>query len=59
LIRKKNIESYELKEESEDLWEWLELLEQIVKTNNELFLGYISKFVWPRIEMSNLETAGH
>lgn len=58
-IRKKNIETYELKEESEDLRERLELLEQIVKSNNELFLGYIGKFVRPKIEMSNLEANGH
>ena len=55
----KNIESYQLKEESEDLWERVELLEQIVKSNQDLFISYVSKFTWPRIEMSNLEENGH
>lgn len=54
-IWRKNIESYELKEESEDLRERVELLEQLIKSNTDLFQGYISKFTRPKIEMSNLE----
>ena len=47
-----------MKEESEDLWERIELLEQIVSSNDELFRGYISKFMKPHLEMSNLDQ-GH
>jgi hypothetical protein len=55
----KNIETYQLKEESEDLRERCELLEQIISSNNELLMGYVSKFTRPWIEMSNLEQNGH
>ena len=58
LIRKANIETYNIKEESEDLWERIELLEQIVSSNDELFRSYISKFMKPNLEMSNLDQ-GH
>ena len=30
-----------------------------MKSNQDLFLGYVSKFTRPRIEMSNLEANGH
>jgi len=58
MIRKANIETYNIKEESEDLWERIELLEQIVSSNDELFRSYISKFMKPNLEMSNLDQ-GH
>ncbi len=58
LIRKANIEAYNIKEESEDLRERIELLEQIVSSNDELFRSYISKFMKPNLEMSNLDQ-GH
>ena len=58
LIRQANIEAYNIKEESEDLRERIELLEQIVSSNDELFRSYISKFMKPNLEMSNLDQ-GH
>jgi len=58
MIRKTKIEAYNMKEESEDLRERIELLEQIVSSNDELFRSYISKFMKPHLEISNLDQ-GH
>ena len=57
-IRAKNIEIYEMKEESEDLRERIELLEMIVKNDENGFAQYISRFMRPKMDASNFEHTG-
>ena len=57
-VREKNIECYELKEESEELRDRIEILEAIISTDEERLTEYLSKFVKKKVIESNYEETG-